>query len=939
MVAAAAGLPDPDARLLAWTEWLEKFGSAAQRVARDLRSGSPPGQAFDAAVPLAFLDIWIAVLGAARSECDVCPRSRDAAAARRNLGGSCTADLERQLLTELSLCGDSALVELQHEFRGGHREFVLAMLDAGLAPVWAAYPVLARQTTTIVERWIAASEELMQRLAADRSRIASEYNDGRDPGTVDAIDCSVSDPHDGRRRVSIVEFADGLRVVYKPRSMRVEAAFANLVQWLAARGLDSLPPAPRVIERDGYGWMEFVAHGAFASIDEVRRYYRQAGGLILMTHILGSKDLHMENLVASRSGPVLIDAEMLLQPAGDSGDDTVVDRSCLRTGLVSVVEFGADELPYDIGGLRGVRDSREGRVHNAVMLNGEREPPDAYVDDVVDGFTRAYEFVCAHREKLLAADGPLAAFADGLVRVLVRPTNQYALLSSARSAPRYLRDGLVRSMVTDILLRPLNTARTRPRAWPIVVEERQLMEALDVPRFVVPVAGCGVWSQGRLLLDDCYARSPLDAVRERLRDLSAEDCAAQQRVLARALGENTASRLTERMPDDAGDFVAHAAWIGREILAQPPAVNGDAGACGLFLYDGVLGPAILFSALAHVTGEAAWRRAAHDALTPALMWAEAPDGPNGEMTIGGCSGLGSVVYGLACAGAFLNDERALQAATTAAAAITGDRIAADGRFDIVDGAAGAIVGLLALHARTGDAQLLEIAGACAEHLIARREEEPEGWTWPNARGHLVGFAHGAAGIGAALLRLAAATDSRAYRDAGEKALAFVAGAFAPGDASWPVAMRERAEPGATIGRMNAWCHGAPGVAVAALAALDGGRDVEMVAQARSAIGSLSRWDVNHADHLCCGHLGRMDVLLTAGVRLTGAAALDTAREIAARVVARARRQQHFRLSTPGFEYRVHDAGFFRGLSGIGYALLRVAQPARLPSVLAFEAVR
>jgi lantibiotic modifying enzyme len=78
-------------------------------------------------------------------------------------------------------------------------------------------------------------------------------------------------------------------------------------------------------------------------------------------------------------------------------------------------------------------------------------------------------------------------------------------------------------------------------------------------------------------------------------------------------------------------------------------------------------------------------------------------------------------------------------------------------------------------------------------------------------------------------------------------------------------------------------------------------------------------------------------LLTAGVRLTGAGAADVARDLGARVVQRARRQRHFRLSTPGFEYRVVDAGLFRGLSGVGYQLLRLAAPERLPSILSFEA--
>src|SRR5262249_41799871 len=183
-----------------------------------------------------------------------------------------------------------------------------------------------------------------------------------------------------------------------------------------------------------------------------------------------------------------------------------------------------------------------------------------------------------------------------------------------------------------------------------------------------------------------------------------------------------------------------------------------------------------------------------------------------------------------------------------------------------------------------------------------------GWAWPtDARGQLVGFAHGAAGIGTALLRVAAATGCPNYRDAGMKALAFVASAFAPGDASWPIAIADGRDPGSGIGRMNAWCHGAPGIVIAASAAIDAGsEDAAIVRQARAALGRLARWEANQADHLCCGHLGRVDVLLAAHSHLAGDPARAAAREIASRVVARARRQRHFRLSTPGFEYRVRD---------------------------------
>jgi len=212
------------------------------------------------------------------------------------------------------------------------------------------------------------------------------------------------------------------------------------------------------------------------------------------------------------------------------------------------------------------------------------------------------------------------------------------------------------------------------------------------------------------------------------------------------------------------------------------------------------------------------------------------------------------------------------------------------------------------------------------------------WTWPAAspgdRRRLVGFAHGAAGIATALAKLADATGDDGYRRGASRALAFVGRNFSDTDASWPVAETDAADISTTIIRMNAWCHGAPGIAIAAATAGEAGAAI--APQAAKALERLPEWGQNQADHACCGHFGRIDALLTAGAALGSADAGSRAQAIGRRVLARARARQHFRLSTPGFEYRVFDAGFFKGLSGIGYGLLRLAQPARLPSVLAFD---
>ena len=892
LVAAAVDAP-PDDELPSWTTWIDRI---AHQFERNYSASSASS-------------IWSAVV-------------------RASGGPSTTSQpaLERQLMRELAAVGDRAVQEAG---------------DGGPMSLWTAYPVLARQVATIAEGWRAATTELLERFEADRAGIGDAVNGGIDPGPIVDVDAGVSDPHDGRRRVAILHFANGLRVVYKPRDVEIERAFGALTAWLAARGFDPPIPAPRVVARDGYGWIEFVAHESFDDAAQVRRYFRQAGALIFLTHVLGSRDLHMENLVATRRGPVLIDLELLLQPEL-TGSESVADRSCLRTGLLSDVEFGRDDDVSDVGGLRGTGGAD---LKNGVVLNGELQTPDAYRDEIVDGFARAYDFAIAHREALLAEDGPLTAFRSAVVRVVVRPTNQYALLINVKSAPQYQRDGAVNSMLFDVLLRRFAGANERPREWPLFVEERRALDALDVPRFVVTADGRTLMSDGRTILTDYFARSPLESVRERIAHVSGEDRDNQRRVLERALTDSIVSRFGTPFESGDQDFTAAAEWIGRELRDR----GVERAAATHHLYDGSLGSGVFLSALAATTGSAEWRRLASVALAPALAWAGVggrrqpltPPETSDPFHIGGCSGLGSIVYGLTVAAGLLGDERPLAAARRVAALIDRDRIAQDRSFDIVDGGAGAIMSLLALNDVAPDAALLQAAQLCGDHLIASHVEHAAGWTWPSAADgdtrRLIGFAHGAAGIGAALGRLADATHCSRYREAAACALAFVQRNFSEPDATWPVAEADAGDVSTTLIRMNAWCHGAPGIAIAAMSARQRRRrEEDLVQQARVALERLPEWSASQADHLCCGHLGRADVLLTAGRTLGVADAQSRADAIGRRVLARARARQHFRLSTAGFEYRVFDPGFFRGLPGIGYAFLRLANPERIPSVLAFE---
>ena len=272
----------------------------------------------------------------------------------------------------------------------------------------------------------------------------------------------------------------------------------------------------------------------------------------------------------------------------------------------------------------------------------------------------------------------------------------------------------------------------------------------------------------------------------------------------------------------------------------------------------------------------------------------------------------------------------------AAALITPERIAADSAYDLESGSAGAILGLLALHAVTEDAAALRSAVAAGEHLVARREDLGDGaWGWPSENGLcLGGLAHGTSGIALAFVRLAAAASRGDFLDAARRAFRREAALFEAAAGNWPALVRE----GAGVRRldMNAWCHGAPGIAISRLAArglgdrsLDGDLDVAIETTRRAGLLSL--------DHACCGNAGLVETLAAAGDALARPELVAAADTRLGAMLRRARLLGEFRLRGTEEENAGVLPGFFRGQAGIGYTLLRRARPGLLPNVLAFEA--
>jgi lantibiotic modifying enzyme len=250
----------------------------------------------------------------------------------------------------------------------------------------------------------------------------------------------------------------------------------------------------------------------------------------------------------------------------------------------------------------------------------------------------------------------------------------------------------------------------------------------------------------------------------------------------------------------------------------------------------------------------------------------------------------------------------------------------------VEGAAGAILGLLALHQATNDSNALACAISCGDFLIEKRVPGSSDFkAWPNFQGQLLtGFSHGAAGIAFALLRLYESIGDARFFETAEEAISYERSVFDPEEKNWP---DFRLVDGRSF--MATWCHGAPGIGLGRLGSLTALDTPELRSEIDAALETTLHSGPNDRDHLCCGNFGTAEVLLAGGLQLGRPELVLAARQRASMALHTARQNGHFRIfyTLPN---SLHNPGFFAGTTGIGYEMLRLAFPEMLPSVLRLE---
>ncbi len=387
-------------------------------------------------------------------------------------------------------------------------------------------------------------------------------------------------------------------------------------------------------------------------------------------------------------------------------------------------------------------------------------------------------------------------------------------------------------------------------------------------------------------------------------------------------------------------------WLGRtanEAADPSMPLTPTVAALGPDLYGGTAGVGLFLAHLYARRDDPVFRETALGAIRQSLS--KSDDAP-ALLARSFYSGPIGVAYAAARIGILLEeDDVVANGLAVAQRAVSRD---GDHLLDVIGGIGGAIAPLLWLSSLPGGAELHPTVLSFAEALGAAAMTDADVWRWDNDRAcgagvgstPLCGFAHGASGMGLALIEAGVQFGRDDFVAGGLAAFRYEDGLFDEARANWPDLRAVRGDPSSS-GRsfMVAWCHGAAGIGLARLRALRllpawrSELEPGVHRALRTTAAALAATPLDADASPCHGRSGLAETLLYAtdvlGDRSFASTGVSQSRAAAAKHIDPA--------NWPcGVASGVNNPSLMLGFAGVGYSLLRADRPAATPSILVIE---
>jgi type 2 lantibiotic biosynthesis protein LanM len=585
-------------------------------------------------------------------------------------------------------------------------------------------------------------------------------------------------------------------------------------------------------------------------------------------------------------------------------------------------------------------------------------------------FTDGFEVTFDYLTKLLSRDTERRLLREHLkdlrIRVLLRDTSGYDKVIQRLKHPNALRNGIRWGLELEHLYRQSDL--TTPSLNSIAAEIQSLKN-LEIPFFeTISDRVDLITSEGRACITNCIEATALQEL-EAVFDLMDSSFKTIQLDLIKIITHSALNKTTIDLHTSghtmslaeikstnlATGITGLAAatkiagtletslvkgkdgsinWMSLEL--QTGAIYRSFAPMPLNLFSGSFGIATFMSALFKATNSKKYYDLALSAIKPLIAQMRSDPRVGGQLPEinypGLSAGIGSIIYSLVSLGNILADDQFYEMGLKLCALINPNKPHWQKSFDLLGGQAGLLIALIKLYETTGNTLPKLMAKTIAEKVEKGACGDRDGVFWPSTIGRrMAGLSHGNTGIALALAYYYKHFENYQTLRLIKDALALEDTEYLPDKQTW----RDN-RIGLGVDRNvapSAWCHGTPGIIagrmkIAELTGLKASPLVEDLSK------SLRGFAQSAVDHLCCGNLGKIS---------TGLYISDVARNNA---LAHSSHQKLLdlinRINYDSIVVSNLNAdrslfpGFFQGLSGVGYELIRLTHESSLPNILLFD---
>lgn len=809
------------------------------------------------------------------------------------------------------------------------------------------YPELSKLLSLRVSQILQRFDRMFMNIIQHKEVIQRKFLQKQEQLSITALSMSNSDSHNGGKVVLFFEINQHVQLVYKEKNLQIVEKYNCFIMKLKKKndridllGLEGIYEETFAIER-------MIAYQSCENQEELTNYFDRFGQLVAVMYLLNGKDLHFENIIISQGYPVPIDLESLISPLPEreieNAEQLIVKKiseSILQTGLLPDMNTkikGIDTSVLNTAEIIEIETNvlvdrnREGmriekktmtipNTNHIVKLEEVPQAYEAFSAEILAGFRTVLWTVLEKKEEI--AEELTQLFSNVFTRIIPVHTQKYGEILLESLQPKYLIDSTYRE---NYLTQQISN-RATVYSHLNVFEIRDLSQ-LDIPLFMSNTSSKGIYDSTEALLGEYYQEKPIDYLLQRIKNLTFSEIEFQENLFQNSLHpsiqnygqlqlqlkkSSVIELIQAVLAELLENMVVHkkvptVSWLARsqidsneETTFEPISLNMYEGLLGIYLF-------VYYSNKVGMINEKEWEKQIWATI---LFHFEKEDNRT-------FLNLVNLLYLLIIK---YNDEKSEELWEMILSLIE-EVSQMENSFspdDLLVGKAGFLVCLATLYSKTKNNQVLEAAKKNATILCQTTNQT-------------VGLAHGISGIVFALYCY--------YKNCEESSLVM--------EKIQELLETERKNKEIATGRWFdcrkdkkdyislSWCNGEVGIALSRIGLMEMGYNEELLYfEAVEIFDHLLNTELSN-DTICHGNLGSLSFLIS----LIKSDFFEESLKVKAKKyqekIIDQLLNENISLSGVG---TFCEFGLYTGISGLGFTLLRVLYPDKIPDFLLLHVI-